>query len=85
MLTNKYFIVIFMSAIMALTSTFYIISVQNLNTFGVMFFEFISPLLSFLYLHFYIDAKNIKQRFILAICAGLGYAIGSFLAIQTIL
>ena len=72
----KYLIIVFMAFLMSLSGTCYIMSVQSGSILGVFVFEYAGPLLGMLYAHFFIDAKSLRERFLLANCAAIGYAIG---------
>ena len=79
MIYKKYIILFFASIIIEIGSTFYISAVADKNLYNMMFFSFIGSFLGLPFLKYQIEAKTDLQRLKLAICYGLGYAIGALI------
>jgi hypothetical protein len=75
----KYLILFISSIIIEIASTFYINAVTEKELYAMMFWAFVGPFLGLPFLKYQIEAKNNMQRLKLALCYGLGYALGAFL------
>jgi hypothetical protein len=73
----KYFILFISSLIIEIAATYYIGSVANKNSIGMIFFAFIGPFLGLPFIKYQIESKTNIERFKLALCSGIGYASGS--------
>lgn len=76
-LAMKYAILFFAAVIIEIASTFYISAVSNSQLVQMVFWAFVGPFLGLPFLAYQIEAKNNTQRFYLALCYGLGYAVGA--------
>ena len=74
---KKYIILFVASFIIEIASTFYIAAVSNKEMYQMIFWAFIAPFLGLPFLKYQIEAKTDFDRIKLAICYGLGYALGA--------
>ena len=77
----KYLIILIMSLIIEISSTFYITFVSEKNPVGMLFFAFIGPFLGLPFVGYIVDSKNWNQRIWMAFAAAFGYLIGSGIVI----
>jgi hypothetical protein len=75
----KYTILFLAAVIIEIASTFYISAVSDRQLVPMVFWAFIGPFLGLPFIAYQIEAKNNTQRFYLALCYGLGYAVGAAL------
>ena len=75
----KYTILFFAAVIIEIASTFYISAVSDRQLVPMIFWAFVGPFLGLPFLAYQIEAKNNWQRAKLALCYGLGYAVGAAL------
>jgi hypothetical protein len=78
----KYVFLFIASFIIEIASTFYITSVADKNVMGMVFWSFISPFLNLPFLAYQIEAKSSKERILMALVYGIGYASGAFAVAQ---
>jgi len=77
---RKYSIVFTTALVLEIGSTFYISAVAEKSYLSMAFFAFIGPFLSLPFVGFMVEAKGWPARLRLALCSGLGYAVGALLA-----
>ena len=75
----KYAILFIAAVIIEIASTFYISAVSDKHMAAMIFWAFVGPFLGLPFLAYQIEAKNNLQRTKLALCYGLGYAVGAYL------
>jgi len=76
----KYFIIFLSAFVLEIGSTFYINGVASHNLGIMAFFAFMGPMLSLPFVNFVIEAKNWKDRGVLAIIQSFGYCFGSIVS-----
>jgi hypothetical protein len=82
-MTQTKLIVIVLAAItIEIASTFYITAVAEKQTLQMMFWAFVGPYIGLPFIAWQIEAKNWKERIILATAYGFGYMIGALTVSQ---
>lgn len=76
-LNMKYTILFLAAVIIEIASTFYISAVSDRQLVPMVFWAFVGPFLGLPFLAYQIEAKSNRQRLYLALCYGLGYAVGA--------
>lgn len=76
-MVKKYLILFVAAVVIEIASTFYITAVSERATLSMVFWAFVSPFLGLPFLAYQIEAKNNIQRLQLAVCYGVGYAVGA--------
>jgi hypothetical protein len=76
---NKYIILFIAAVIIEIASTFYISAVSEKHMAAMIFWAFVGPFLGLPFLAYQIEAKTNMQRVYLALCYGLGYAVGALI------
>ena len=80
----KYLVIGLSCLIIEICSTFYIRSVSEANTVGMLFFSFIGPFLSLPFISYMFEAKSSAERIKIAVASGFGYMIGAIIVINLI-
>jgi hypothetical protein len=75
----KYLILFVAAVIIEIASTFYISAVSDRHMLSMVFWAFVGPFLGLPFLAYQIEAKNNRDRIKLAVCYGIGYALGAYL------
>lgn len=80
----KHAIIFFSALITEICSTFYIRFVADKNTFGMLFFAFISPFLSLAFAGYMVESKQWNERIKMAFSLAFGYVAGALIVITLI-
>lgn len=80
----KYIIIFFSAFIIQICSTFYIKSVSDENTFGMLFFAFLLPILGLPFTGYMVESKLWSERIKMAVSVSLGYVLGVLIVINLI-
>lgn len=75
----KYIIVFISSLLLEIGSTQYIIAVAAKDVFDAGLWSFLCPILGILFYSEVIEAKNLRERVILAIVNGIGFLCGTLI------
>jgi hypothetical protein len=76
---NKYIVLFIAAVIIEIASTFYISAVSEKHMAAMIFWAFVGPFLGLPFLKYQIEAETNMQRVYLALCYGLGYAVGALI------
>jgi hypothetical protein len=80
----KYIIIFVASTLIEVFSTFYIRYASEGNMLGMMFFAFVSPILSIAFAGYMVETKCWKERIKIALSVSLGYVLGVLIVIKLI-
>ncbi len=80
----RYFVLFLSALIIEICSTFYIRSVAEANTLGMLFFAFISPFLGLPFVGYMVDSKTWSERIKMALALSVGYSVGALIVILVI-
>ena len=70
--------------VIEICSTFYIKSVSENNTTGMLFFSFVGPFLGLPFISYIIEATSTLERIKMALASGVGYVMGATIVIYII-
>jgi hypothetical protein len=80
----KYAVLFLSALIIEICSTFYIRSVSEANTAGMLFFSFIAPFLGLPFISYIVESKDGLERIKMALATGIGYMTGAIIVINLI-